>query len=207
MNKRRAIHDRVLQADSPAELGRAYAQWAEDYDADLVQRMGYAAPGVAAAQLQALVRDRDARILDAGCGTGLVGEALHALGYRALIGLDYSEAMLEQARRKAVYRSVHQGDLMARLDFEDAAFDAVICVGTFTLGHIGPSAFGELLRVVRPGGHLCFTVRDEAWDQDDYAGALEALVSAGRIAELEDRLVPYISEDDSQCRLCTARVR
>ena len=206
MGNRREIHERVLSATNPDELAAAYAEWAESYDADLVGEMGYQAPFVAAALLDSHLGSKSVQILDAGCGTGLVGQALARLGYRQLIGLDYSADMLAQAKLKGIYHQLKQCDLTKRLDFEDNQFDAIICVGTFTLGHVGPSALKELVRITTTGGFICFTVRDEAWTRDDYESTINELRDNGLIELLEQRLAPYIDEEGSLCRICLVGV-
>ncbi len=75
-----------------------YDNWATSYDRDLVDDLGYVAHDEASRQLQALVPGRNARILDAGCGTGLVGRRLRQAGYTEIHGSDYSLKMLDQAR-------------------------------------------------------------------------------------------------------------
>ena len=103
MSNIRDIHERVLQAKNPDDLAAAYADWAGNYDADLVGEMGYQAPHAAVELLHASLASPGALILDAGCGTGLVGEELSRLGYKRLVGLDYSSDMLQHARTKNVY--------------------------------------------------------------------------------------------------------
>ena len=51
---------------------------------------------------------RHARVLDAGAGTGLVGEALSELGYNQLFAMDLSQGMLEEARKKDIYLELRQ---------------------------------------------------------------------------------------------------
>lgn len=100
---------------------------------------------------EAAVRPGD-RVLDACCGTGDLALAC-ARGGGTIIGLDFSERMLERARRKGPELEWVQGDLLA-LPFEDAAFDAAtVGFGVRNVEDV-PAAFGELRRVLRPGGRL-----------------------------------------------------
>jgi predicted TPR repeat methyltransferase len=207
MGDRRDIHKRVLQADNPDELAAAYAIWADRYDADLTGEMGYRAPPAAAEMLDLHLDSKSACILDAGCGTGLAGVELSRLGYKDQTGLDYSADMLAQAKLKGVYQDLLQRDLTKPLDIDDNRFDAVICVGTFTLGHVGPDTISELIRITRIGGLICFTVRDEAWVRDSYEKTINALQDSEAIEALEQQLVPYIEEEGSSCHLCVLRVR
>ena len=114
--------------------------------------------------------------------------------------------MLEHARLKGVYGQLLRRDLTKPLDIEDGWFDAVICVGTFTLGHVGPDTLAELVRITRAGGLICFTVREEAWVEHDYETALSILRDDHALEMLEDRLIPYIEEEGSSCHLCVVRV-
>lgn len=206
MNQRKEIHNRVLQASSKAELDAAYQEWANDYDRDLLDEMGYVAPTLAAQVLQTYVPDKSAQILDAGCGTGLVGEALHQAGYTHLDGLDYSAAMLQKAQEKNVYQQVIQADLTAPLALADQRYKAIISVGTFTCGHVGPEAFAELIRITQRGGHICFTVREAAWDEEDYRTQLAALEQQGRWALQESRRMDYVQKEGASCQVCVYQV-
>ena len=205
MTNRKEIHDRVLNATDKDDLASAYGEWAADYDKDLVDEMGYVAPVLTCRLLQQYVQDPQAEILDAGCGTGLVGKALSEAGYRNLEGLDYSEDMLEQARRKNVYRALHQGDLTARLDLPDERFDAVVSVGTFTCGHVGPEGLGELIRVTRPGGFICFTVREQAWEGDAYRPVMDKLEQSGVWGRVVEKSIDYIPKEGAKCMACVYR--
>jgi len=206
MSNRKEIHDRVLNAVDVDALADAYAEWAPSYDADLVKEMGYRAYATASDLLTAHERDLETRILDAGCGTGLVGAYLAKAGYTQIDGLDYSTDMLAQARDKGVYASLLQGDLTGTLKIPSDRYGAVISVGTFTLGHVGPRALEELIRVTRPGGHICFTVRSEAWEQHDYQAVMDRLAQqdAWRVVECMEAI--YIEQEGSTCRICLCLV-
>jgi demethylmenaquinone methyltransferase / 2-methoxy-6-polyprenyl-1,4-benzoquinol methylase len=93
------------------------------------------------------------RVLDACCGTGDLAVAARRAGAREVIGVDFSERMLERARRKAPEVEWIQADVLA-LPFDDAGFDAVV-VG-FGVRNVEDLAAGlkELRRVLRPGGRL-----------------------------------------------------
>ena len=104
------------------------------------------------------------RVLDAGCGTGLLLEqqagAVGASGYAA--GVDYSEDMLAVARERCAELSqvdLRQGSV-ERLDFDDAGFDAVSCTQTLLYVNDIDAALGELRRVLKPGGRLAVLETD-----------------------------------------------
>jgi len=100
---------------------------------------------------EAVVRRGD-RVLDAACGTGDLAVADLKAGAGKVTGLDFSEKMLDRARRKAPLEWVH-GDMLA-LPFADATFDAAT-VG-FGVRNVTDLELGlrELRRVLKPGGRL-----------------------------------------------------
>ena len=101
--------------------------------------------------VRAVVRPGDA-VLDAACGTGDLAVLAARAGAR-VTGLDFSEAMLARARRKAPELEWVQGDLLA-LPFDDSTFDAAtVGFGVRNVADL-PRALLELRRVLRPGGRL-----------------------------------------------------
>jgi SAM-dependent methyltransferase len=169
----------VFAVGSREELAHAYARWAERYDEDMLG-LDLRGPEIAAAMAARYIRDRVFPILDAGAGTGRVGEMLAILGYSNLIALDLSDAMLARAQERDVYRALHQGVLGDRLGFADDAFQAVVAAGVFTAGHAPPSSFDELLRVTQSGGLVIFTLATSAYKLDGFKDKLEALERDGR---------------------------
>ena len=206
MNKRKEIHERVLNASSKEELMVAYSEWADNYDNDLLGEMDYVAPMITSKLLQRYVFRKDARILDAGCGTGIVGECLHRDGYGNSEGIDYSRQMLDMAREKRVYDTLKQGDLTQKLDTADDTYDAVISVGTFTCGHVGVEAFDELVRITKPAGYICFTVREQAWKEGDYRTKIRDLESINAWKRKELTTADYIRQEGSKCKVCLYEV-
>jgi demethylmenaquinone methyltransferase/2-methoxy-6-polyprenyl-1,4-benzoquinol methylase len=99
----------------------------------------------------AVVRAGD-RVLDACCGTGDLALADERAG-GTVTGLDFSEPMLERARRKSTSIEWIQGDALA-LPFEDGSFDAVtVGFGVRNVTDV-ERGLGELRRVLRPGGRV-----------------------------------------------------
>jgi demethylmenaquinone methyltransferase/2-methoxy-6-polyprenyl-1,4-benzoquinol methylase len=103
------------------------------------------------ATAKAVVEPGD-RVLDAACGTGDLAVIAARAGGK-VTGLDFSEAMLERARRKAPELDWVRGDLLA-LPFEDESFDAAtVGFGVRNVADL-PGALEELRRVLKPGGRL-----------------------------------------------------
>ena len=206
MGNRKEIHDRVLNATNKDELKEAYSEWADAYDHDLINEMGYVAPTITVNEFQSHLHDHQVAILDAGCGTGLGGELLSKKGYQNIDGLDYSQEMLKKAAEKQIYRNLTQADLTSSLNIPDNQYDAVISVGTFTCAHVGPVAFNELLRVTKSGGHICFTVRETAWEEDQYHLKMNVLEKEGRWKRIKADTANYIEKEGSQCKVCVYQV-
>ena len=199
--------DKVYTAKNHDELMAAYKDWAVDYDNDTVGRFGYVAHIASAEALYKVLDSKDACILDAGCGTGLVGEELAKMGYSLLDALDYSKEMLDEAERKKIYRKHIQADLSYPLDMADNTYDAVVCTGTFTYGHVKAHAFDELIRVTKPGGIICFTIREGAYEDYGYRRHMIELEqqSAWELIGMHD--AEYLKNEGVSCKMCTYKVQ
>ena len=155
--------DTATNAKSSEEVADIYDNWAEDYERRILS-YGYSTPAVAAGFFGRYVKPENGMVLDAGAGSGLMGEVLAPLGYGELVGIDISREMLELARKKGVYKDLRQMELGGRLDFPDDAFVAVVSTGVFTAGHAPPESFDELIRATRSGGYMIFSVRTDVYE-------------------------------------------
>lgn len=105
-----------------------------------------------------LPRRSPGRVLDIGCGSGIYLEELLAMGFESY-GMDISEEMLTVTRSRLsaalAENRLHlaQGDV-EHIPFGDGMFDLVICVGVFGYLLDDETALAEILRVLKPGGHL-----------------------------------------------------
>jgi SAM-dependent methyltransferase len=152
--------DRLYGARDLDELSEEYERIATRYDAELVDGMGYRAPEAVAEAVRRLV-DRNARILDVGAGTGLLGVALADAGFTHVDGMDLSPGMLAQAAQKRVYGDLREGRLGDALSYGTSEYDGVVASGVLTLGHAPASCLDELVRITRPGGRVIFTLRSD----------------------------------------------
>ena len=162
------ILERLYTAESPQEIADIYNQWSKDYDEGLNEGSGYVAPQWCLKLLEKYVSSKNVRLLDAGAGTGLFGQLLQQHGYRNVVGIDVSEGMLEEARKKNVYTEVHQKILGEPLGFPTDCFDAIISVGVFSPAQGPSSAFDELIRITKPGGYIMFTLRPEFYEDNKF---------------------------------------
>lgn len=151
-----------------------FDNFAPTFDAHL-EKLQYQVPRQLAALVQARANGPLA-ILDLGCGTGLVGEALAGHGHH-LTGIDLSPKMLAQAQARNVYRELRLGEIHASLrGLEPGRYDAVFAADV--LIYIGEleELFGEAARILRAGGWFAFST--EECDSPDYR-----LLSTGRYAQ------------------------
>ena len=112
------------------------------------------------------------RLLDAGCGAGLVS-LLASLRGAQVTALDASPGLLAIARQRLPAADVREGDLEA-LPFADASFDAVTAVNSLFYADDMDAAMRELVRVVRPGGRVVVT----AWGPPERCEFLTAVMPA-----------------------------
>lgn len=174
----------VYASKTNQELQERYDQWAAQYDQDLEDEFGWIGPQYAVDYFSKYV-SQDARILDAGAGTGLIGALLFDKGYRELVAMDLSEGMLAQAKKKNVYKALYQMVMGQPLDFPPDSFDAVISVGALTEGHAPASSLVELVRVTKPGGYVLYTLRTDLYEAAGFKAQNDALLQAGKWVFIE----------------------
>jgi SAM-dependent methyltransferase len=177
----------VYGATCTDEVAALYDGWADSYEADMA-RAGYRHPAIATALLARHLPRGAAPVLDAGAGTGLIGEWLGILGYPEVEALDISDGMLAVAARKGCYTVLHRLALGGTLPFAGGAYAGVISAGVFTTGHVGAEGLDDLVRICRSGGVIVLTVKTTLWD-DSFA----AHVAADTRVETLERTAPYVS--------------
>lgn len=178
-----ALLVRAYALRTDEELRALYRDWAETYDNTMLEGLNYQSPTLVAELLAQHLPDRQALVLDIGCGTGLGGQALADHGFQRIDGLDLSPEMMQVAARRGVYRQFLTADLNAPLPLADASLDALNCCGTFTHGHVAAQCLDELFRVLRPGAPFAFTVKLEVWEALGFKDKLVALLQQGQITK------------------------
>lgn len=157
------------------DIADYYDDWAKTYDKTL-DGWEYLAPSDAAALITPHL-ERGSRILDIGCGTGLMSQALGAGdGNFHLTGLDISAASLNQAEERGTYENLICHNLQKLpLPVDDDAFDAAVSVGVLTYIPEPGALFREVCRCVRSEGLFGFTHRTDRWKANDFDGLLNEL--------------------------------
>ncbi len=166
-----------------ARLSRAYSttenkqqqydDWAQSYESDLVNDLGYVAHKDASELFARIVPDKAVRILDVACGTGLVGDYLKGLGYLDIAGVDFSQEMLNISEQRNVYSHLWQQDFTQPAELEHL-YDALICVGLFAFSVPKISDLHHVVNCVKPGAHCIITINGAAWKQLDLKPAVYA---------------------------------
>ncbi|HTV68944.1 MAG TPA: class I SAM-dependent methyltransferase [Rhizobiaceae bacterium] len=180
----------VYDAKRPEEVAALYDGWASTYDADMAAN-GYRHPTICLALIARHVPRGAAPLLDAGAGTGLIGEWLSITGYPEVEALDISEGMLRVAAKKKVYSTLHTLALGGPLPFKDEYFAGIVSAGVFTTGHVGAEALPELIRICRKGGAIVLTVKNTLWEAG-FAKRIAELEKAGSVTRAEETQ-PYVS--------------
>jgi len=135
----------------------------KDYESAM-RLWGYCMPElVSSALIQHgnLKPSNDVKIIDLGCGTGEIGQALHKKGFTALSGADISEGMIEIAEQKGVYSTIKKANLLQQLPFEEESFDCAISSAVTT--YLDPSALNQWVPILKKGGLLCVVHKASVW--------------------------------------------
>jgi predicted TPR repeat methyltransferase len=143
-----------------------FDQYADRFDTALVETLHYRAPELLVEAIRRTLGPGPFDIYDAGCGTGLMGEALKPMA-RRLAGSDLSARMVEKARARGVYDELATGDMVALLGVAPGSYDLVTAADV--LVYIGDLAdvFAAAGRALRASGGFAFTVErgsGEGWN-------------------------------------------
>ena len=164
-------------ASTTDDLTQQYDAWADTYDGE-VAALGYCLPWLVIAMFTRHVPQTDQPILDAGCGTGILGESLNTFAYSNIMGIDLSKKMLDHAAALGVYNQLSKMTLGETLAIPDNTFNAIISAGVFTQGHAPHSSFDELIRTTKSGGHIVFSVRESVYENNGFREKQQALEDA-----------------------------
>ncbi|MBK1636587.1 class I SAM-dependent DNA methyltransferase [Rhodovulum adriaticum] len=156
-------------------LETLYAKWAGSYDDELTEN-GYITPARVARAMAAT--GCKGPVLDIGCGTGLSGAALRAAGFAQIDGADISAPMLEEARKKGLYRDLLVTDPDAPLPVTPGDYPTIAAIGVVTTGAAPAEFLEDLAAALAPGGHLAFSFNDHALEDESYSAALDRLLAS-----------------------------
>ena len=114
--KSKVILGEIINAKSNKEVSLLYDKCAKTYDTDLEKVRTGNQGAIYIVEMFKKYVPLDGMILDAGNGTGGVGELLHHQGFLNLVGIDISSGMLNEAKKKNVYSDLRVGILGEDID-------------------------------------------------------------------------------------------
>ena len=196
----------IYKLQSPEEILKYYKDWTDNnkYNKDMIE-WNYTAPKEAVNVLKKYVLNKNFKILDAGCGTGLVGIELKKFGYLYVEGIDFSQDMLDLVP-KGIYKNLQKVDLNLNLKFKDNMYDVIVCVGTFTYGHVKAHALNELIRVTKNKGFICFTINEGIYEEYGFDKKIKELTD-NKFWNVKDFFKSnYITNKDVKAWLCLAEI-
>ena len=186
----------IYKLKTTDEVMRYYDDWGLEnkYDQDMVD-WKYSGPKETVEVFKKYAKDKNIKIYDAGCGTGLVGVELKKFGYNYYEGADLSQKLLDLVP-KNLYQKLSKVDLNKKIEIQDSFFDAVMCVGTFTFGHVKPPALDEFIRITNNKGFICFTINEGIHEEYGFDKKIIELDQKNKWQQLEFFKSNYIASKD-----------
>lgn len=186
----------ALAGNDEAETKALYRDWAKTYDDTMLDGLGYHSPTKVAALLASQNPSLHARILDVGCGTGLLAHRIRLMGHTDIDGLDFSAEMLAEAQRLGRINNAYNLDLNKPLPPCDTQYDYLVSTGTFTHGHVTARCLPELMNWLVAGGSMIATVHKHVWDQGFFDPVIERLHDSGKLASVQKHSGTLFANDD-----------
>ena len=196
----------IYKLKSTDEVMKYYDEWGNEnkYNKDMVD-WNYTGPKETVETFIKYEKNKDILIFDAGCGTGLVGLELKKYGFKNFHGADLSQTLLDTVPKK-LYQKLEKVDLNQNIKCEDNFYDAVMCVGTFTFGHVKSTALDEFIRITKPGGLICFTINEGIYEEYGFGKKIKML-NINNWQEIEFYKSDYIASKDVNAWLGLYRVK
>ena len=183
----------IYKLKTTNEVMKYYDEWGEGnkFNKDMIS-WNYTAPKETSQVLNKHILNKNIKIFDAGCGTGLVGIELKKCGFSNFYGADLSQKLLNLVP-KDLYQELNKVDLNKPINKNDNSFDAVICVGTFTFGHVKPHALDEFIRITKNNGLICFTINEGIYKEYEFDKKIKQLEDKNLWKKLEFFKSDYIA--------------
>tara|TARA_Y100000590_G_scaffold463587_1_gene630714 strand:- start:2987 stop:3610 length:624 start_codon:yes stop_codon:yes gene_type:complete len=194
----------IYKLETTEEIMKYYDDWGYNYDKDMID-WNYTGPKETVIAFKKFKTRKDIKILDAGCGTGLVGIELKKNNYINIDGLDLSKKLLDLIP-KGYYKNLSIADLNKPLSVNDNFYEAILCVGTFTFGHVRPNALDEFIRITKNKGLICFTINEGIYEKYGFDKKIEELSKKGYWKMREFFKSNYIASKDVNAWLGVAEV-
>ncbi len=186
----------IYKLKETKEVMDFYDEWGQDnkYDQDMVD-WNYTGPKETAEVFNKHQKEKDIDIYDAGCGTGLVGVELKKYGFANFFGADLSQKLLDLVPNN-LYKKLDKVDLNKPINEKNDQYDALMCVGTFTFGHVKPPALDEFIRITKNKGLICFTINEGIYEEYGFDKKIKKLTNENKWKEIEFFKSEYIASKD-----------
>ena len=196
----------IYKLKTTDEVMKYYDEWGEKdkYNKDMVE-WNYTGPQETVDVFRKYTENKEMLIFDAGCGTGLVGLQLKKFGFKYFHGADLSQKLLDTVP-KQLYQKLIKVDLNKPIDVKDNFYDAIMCVGTFTFGHVKPHALNEFIRISKNKSLICFTINEGIYEEYGFDKKIDELKKNKSWNVKEFFKSDYISSKDVNAWLCLAEV-
>jgi predicted TPR repeat methyltransferase len=160
-----------------------YASWASTYDNE-VQKNGYVTPERVANALKDIVTNQSELILDYGCGTGLSGFALQAVGFANIDGLDVSQEMVTLAEKKSIYKTLKVFDPSTKIPVQADQYKIITAIGVIGAGAAPLEVFDNLFSLLPPNGLFAFSFNDHTLSDPNYEEKVNQCLNSGQAITL-----------------------
>jgi SAM-dependent methyltransferase len=183
-----ALADTFKNMPPGAEMGNFYDSMDPEVYNELLNIINFTEKDVIARQVYgSLALPKDAWIFDAGCGTGVIAEMLHAQGYSNIDGADASERFLALAQSKGWYKDCEAFFFGNGVEAFPAKFkgkyDCCCASGVFLPNHMPPSAMDDIHCSLKTGGYFVTAMRSYLYVDGEghgYKDKIEELIAEGK---------------------------
>ncbi len=196
----------IYKLSTTYEVMKYYDEWGKKnkYDQDMLD-WKYTGPKETVQTFKKYAENKKIKIFDAGCGTGLVGVELKKFGYTNFDGADLSQKLLDLVP-KNLYKKLSKIDLNKPINSNDDTYDAILCVGTFTFGHVRSHALDEFIRITKNKGLICFTINEGIYKEYGFDKKIEELSKKKHWKMKEFFKSDYIASKDVNAWLGLAQI-
>jgi SAM-dependent methyltransferase len=186
----------IYKLKTTDEVMNFYDDWGIEnkYDKDMLD-WKYSGPQESTEIFKRYAKDKNIKIYDAGCGTGLVGVELKKFEFNNFDGADLSQKLLDLVPNN-LYKKLNKVDLNKPIDIKNDTYDAVMCIGTFTFGHVKPPALDEFIRITKNKGLICFTINEGIYEEYGFDKKIEELLIKKKWKKIEFFKSNYIASKD-----------